>query len=350
MKLPDDVDKRFAKIVKTNKPLYVKGMQRVIEALKENISQDKDLETINDDIKETLDAIGKINFGEGRYLTIVYQDTMRKIHTNCKSLLDDCESLTEILVDNDEQKGLKKANQILMDHVKSLELSEKISQDIESYENRVKKLHTRIEQQDALIQKLDHRYDTSKSKELNKEILELTKEKTIIEEKISSSMGKLKRGFRKFKKTSLFDAKLIDRLTNEPVKTVLETEMDEITSMFTRFQQALEKGDLKLKDNDKMIQKIKQAQTELKPEVKERHNDIKTKINNMKEEVIKDPLVDQIKDSKKEKKRLVDKMDGYKAENKVLKIRLSDKLSETEGNEEILIKTMNDFNISLSIE
>jgi hypothetical protein len=276
------VDERFAKIVRTNKPVYVKGMGRVIDSLESSIEDVGDVAEFNGIFKENLELIGKINFGDGRYLGVVYQDIMRRIHSKCKLLLDEQEKLSELVKADDEEEGLREVEAEYRRFVEARREYERMKKDLADSKSKLRDEEDRLVRDKRELAGILEKTRNPEAERIRGELEAALSEKTGIENRIHSSVSKLKRGLRKFGRYSTAESDLVRRLLDNPVECFLNSDMDELSRMLAGFKTAVEEGKIKLKNRDKVLSRIGVAGRELSEKSRDDYARVSGKASDLK--------------------------------------------------------------------
>ncbi|MFH1403424.1 MAG: hypothetical protein ABIH11_04065 [Candidatus Altiarchaeota archaeon] len=345
-KLSDDVDERFAKIVRTNLPTYLKSMSNVVSSLKSSADDVGDLREYDGRLRESLDSIGKINFGDGRYLGFVFQDAMRGVHTECKNLLDEQEKLSELLEVSEEESSLRQVSERHAAFVRS----EKERADME---DRIRKLEADLKvKQRTLSEHVDRINELSKKPDPAVEELKDRVGKTVegrrdIEQSIHASISRLKRGLRKFEKYSPADSELTARIIEKPVNTFLECGQDEFNSMLSGFETAVREDKIKLKDKDKTVSRIREAVGTLTEEVRREHAELSAHEKELKAELEGMKAFREGEKLEEAARKLREDVDGLSEELRKSRGRLEDKKSEMDALRKELTEKMLALGVSV---
>jgi hypothetical protein len=271
-----ELDKRLLKIVKTNKPTYVHGMRKAVESIK-NLNPEPDPEEFQKQLKEGLDLIGKLNFGEGRYLPAAYPNQMREIHAASKKILEIHDKTAGITGKTEYEKNLGEAaitlGQINECAQKNKEHAEKtcvLGQEIE----KARKEYDRVQQK--------HSKALGEAKDPEITALEKTRHKVSkqlmeTESELSKAYSRLARAFRKYQKHSAKDYKLAQQILDDPLEALLATNNRKTLEMLERFRQAVQDKQLKLKDTGKITEKTCELERLIK-------DDVRNKILGLREE------------------------------------------------------------------
>ncbi|MBD3262227.1 MAG: hypothetical protein GF334_11275, partial [Candidatus Altiarchaeales archaeon] len=142
-----DVDARLKKVVSTNKPAYLEAMRRHIRNLKDACEKD-DVFSFKKIFDKTLDDIGEVNFGDGRYLGFVYEKQIRGIHKNCKKLVaikKEADELAPLTPGEREILDLKSGLDVLTAAVESEKNAEKNLAEMKAELQRSKERITSLE-------------------------------------------------------------------------------------------------------------------------------------------------------------------------------------------------------------
>jgi len=269
--LPKDVPKRFTKVVKTNKPSYVKKMRNIINTLQSGITDELDASEYNKLVGEKLNSISKISYGEGRYLTPAYPDILAEIRSKSKRLFDEQKQLAETMKASEEENQLM---QVQKDYQMLTEIQIRLA-DAKNVlgEN---KTHLRDEEKSLALEKqnLDDVLKKIKSPEVEGLIVEVgasEKEKKAVEELIFSHVSRLKKGMRKFAKHSARDSDLVNSLVENPVDGFLSSEPTEFSELVSAVAAAVRENKISVKDKEKTLARITEAEKTLSNELRSKH-------------------------------------------------------------------------------
>ncbi|MFC2162320.1 hypothetical protein ACFLRF_01445 [Candidatus Altiarchaeota archaeon] len=266
-KEPKDVAERFVKIVRTNKPAYVKGMKRAVNAIRSALDEVSDPVKLNVLLKGEIDTIGKINYGEGRYLVMVYQDIMRKIHTHCKSLLDAQEEVESIITSQDDDDGFGREYERYDEFLKISGSADKIRGLIGENAERARREEDILAGIMKDVGRLRKSSSNANTKKMEEELDDIDSKGKQIEDGIYDSVSRLRRGLRKYSKCCPADEKIVARIVEDPVGTIVSIGSDELSDLLASFDEAARSGAIKLKNKEKTLSRIAKMRKDITDEL-----------------------------------------------------------------------------------
>jgi hypothetical protein len=265
-----DIDARYDKIVATAKPSYVKSMAAALECLKYGGESFEDVLDFAGRLKVGLDAIGKVNFGDGKFLPYAYQDEMRVIQGGCKRLLEAHERLEGILSSNEEMVSVSKLKGEYDRWVGLNDQAESIEGEIKSSEARVGASEARLAELNGEMDGLRGSGEYASLHELRDSLSSLESGEESVNTVIHSLLSPLKRGLRKYEKIMVEAAtvKLIQSIQDNPVEAFLNADQAEFDALIGSFYDACATGVVNLKDPDRVLKKIESARSQLTDELR----------------------------------------------------------------------------------
>ncbi|MBD3387342.1 MAG: hypothetical protein GF416_00145 [Candidatus Altiarchaeales archaeon] len=313
LKVAKNVDKRFAKVVRTNKPAYVEGMSRIVKALKDGLD-DSDLRSYSDVLEENLESIAKVNVGDGRYLGAVYPEELQKIQTKCKQLLDSRDMLKEIMEPGEDEKELIAVREEYEGLSEDLEGLDGLRKSLEDSENHLREETAHVGEMRERLEEVVERLGTGEVKALRDGLGSAEKGLKGVESLIHSSIAGLARGLRKFSRHSLPDSKLVERILEDSVEGFLESDIVEFQDMLGRFETSVDEGKVRLKDREKVLARIKGVRETLTADVKEQHAKLNAEVREMRSRL---DAVDAFKEERTLREKIKSgesRMEGFEEE------------------------------------
>jgi DNA repair exonuclease SbcCD ATPase subunit len=236
-------------------------MRQALPTMSQDFNDFSGLEDYIENAKESLDTIGTVNFGDGKFLQHAYQSEMRGIQGGCLRINKEFEQIEKAYSSNTKLNNLRKNLKTYEAYINLEKEEAELKESLKDLEKKEKKLEKEIETANSEMA-------DSKDDELELEIKSIHEKisKTLEAEKnlqktVFSLLSPLKSYLRKYSKVAANKtyAKLAAKLETEPVKTFLDSSDDELKEFLNAFEQSLERGSFKVKDMDKAKIKIEKA-------------------------------------------------------------------------------------------
>lgn len=280
-KPPDNVIAQFKKIVSTNKPAYIKGMRRTLEALGGQMEPAEYSVALDG----AVESIGKIGFGDGRYLGAVHPEEMKRIQGKSKRLLDVQERLKKTMKPQGDEEGLVKLKKEYLEFVNQQEVVGGLTSALAELKKQMTEKEKVLTSDKKLLAEAEKECESPEVTSLTGELTGAQRDFAKAEELIHERVSRLKRGLRKFSRHSVADSGMVDALLADPVPGFLASDHEGFTGMLGRFTTAVEGDQLKLKDRDKTLARIREAMKELTPELRSGHEALAEKVGRLKAQV-----------------------------------------------------------------
>jgi predicted nucleic acid-binding Zn-ribbon protein len=239
-----DIDPRYDKIVRTAKPSYVKSMLKALDGLEFKGGGFEDIVAYERGLAGGLDIIGRVNFGDGKFLLFAFQDEMGAIQGGCKRLLDAEEKLKGILSSNREINTL---TELKGKHVKYVELkrqARRIRTDAGFLRGKIDSSGARLRELRDELNRLHGSGEYGRLNELRERLLSTESEIKSINSRIHSALSQLKHGLRKYEKNTLDPAKvkLLRNIQDNPVEAFLTAGQGDVAAMLDGVAEASQSG------------------------------------------------------------------------------------------------------------
>ncbi|MFH1055970.1 MAG: hypothetical protein V1744_07765 [Candidatus Altiarchaeota archaeon] len=322
----NDIEPRYDKILRTAKPSYAKSMLKALEGLDFKGSAFDEIQAYRARLAAALDTIGKVNFGDGKFLMIAFQDDMIKIQGNCKRLLAEKERLDGISSSN---KSLQEITELKKEYGRYLGViasQEKLRVDSLSLKRAIDASKKSLSLAASELDRLKNGSDAVKVGKLNSEIESVESDIREIESTIHSLLSPLKPALRKYQRPSAEAAGLIRRklpsrvesmrlppegdsfrayektvldnthskivksLQDNPAEAFLTSTESDFEAIFSGLANACKSESIALKDSGKTIKKIEAASSILTDDVRKRHASLTSKLKNVQAEMSMIPL------------------------------------------------------------
>ncbi len=267
--LPKDVHKRAAKPVKTGKPSFIRSMRRAICTMTEASGTPLDFEKV---FSAGLESIAKASIGPGRYLSFGYPMLMQEIQATSKELLVVSDKLTDALKPSDDHQKILSVKSAYDKYILSQKEMESLTSALDDAKKHLRIDKKNLKQIGADILSATNQMDGEEISGVKGSVESAESELATLDSRISGLISPLKRGLRKYSKVSLDESKSIDLLLADPVPACISLGAHGVWRVLTKFVSALEMGSVKLKDNDKTVNKAKQAITELTEDLFQRYD------------------------------------------------------------------------------
>ena len=342
----EDMDKRIWKILKTNKPKYEQGMLRICTELI-RISENPD-DHYAKNVKESLDGIGKLNFGEGRYLIAAYQKELIEIQSKCRILLEQYEGIQKLENEQPRLKSLSEisakitgVNDVVMQLTDTHQKENECLNEINAIEKKLEKEKKDLRKKESEIAGGESALDGERLEKIENILDNITDE-------VKRHVLRLGRGLRLYQKQSFEHGKVIAEFMEHPVN-VFHKSHEKVNAMLLDFQKAVENESLRMKDKQKTIKRIEDAKKTLNEETAKEYETKKTEINILKEKISQDPALNAKKAKIEKIRNLEMKNIEVKSEKEKIGVKIKAMKKEKTGKLEEIVFLCRDMNVFLDI-
>jgi len=281
------IDSRYDKIVRSAKPGYVKSMLNALERLEYSGRTYDDIAAYRRRLPDALDTVGKVNFGDGKFLTFAYRDDMTLIQTGCKRLLDEKEELDSIIQSARELPALTWLKEKHKKH-------QETTAQLRNLEGETKTLTKMISDDEGGMKSAEHEigrlevsHEAERARKIKSEIEEIAGEVKSTETPIHYHLSPLTQALRKYEKTQL-DSKqmnLVKALIEDATRAFLAADQVEIEKVLAGLSDSIKSGGITVKDPDKTLKKIEHARETLNDEMRTKHHNLKGKLTKLHREL-----------------------------------------------------------------
>ncbi|MBU0762186.1 MAG: hypothetical protein KKD39_04115 [Candidatus Altiarchaeota archaeon] len=276
--VPKNIDKRLYKVVCTSQPNYISSMRKVLESLK-TLPKVEDAIRLNEVLGAGLDTIGKLGFGDGRYLHSIHPEDMGIVLDASKKLLKLKEELDSTTKPDEVETMLKELHETskkvnaLEDEIKRLR------GEVESYTAEIDKLKKSVNDERRMLQEAMEKKQSGDAANLLLDIERLKGKVDALESSIHSSVMRIARGLRKYSKKSFGSERLISKMLDEPVDTFLREDCRVICEILDGFGKTLEPKDYDVKEFEKMRERLGETRQLLNEKTKAELSSLKDELS-----------------------------------------------------------------------
>ncbi|MFH0862575.1 MAG: hypothetical protein V1875_06035 [Candidatus Altiarchaeota archaeon] len=261
----NDIDPRYDKIVRTAKPAYVKSMLLAAEGLAAPIGGLDDLRAYEARLGEALDTMGKVSFGDGKFLTFAFRKEMGRVQGDCRKLLDAREKLQGILISDTESAKLSEVKERLNRYLELVGKSKALTEESERLRLEAESARKTAASLESELQALRGSPQYATMMEARGGLSVLEGRVSAMDSKAHMALSPLRSGLRKYEKLLLdkAQAKLTAGLQENPADAYFSAQDGAVEALLEGFVQAVSKGSVSLKDSEKTLRKVESARKEL---------------------------------------------------------------------------------------
>jgi hypothetical protein len=283
----NEVHPRYDKIVKTARPAYVKSMLLALENLEFKGKSLKDIRDYNSRLGSTLDSIGRMGFGDGKFLMLAFQDEMKRIQGGCRKLLNKKEELDKVLSSNAKLKALNDASIRYSAFIEVNRRMELTRTDILRLRREERESEKRLDELGTELEKLRESEGYVKIGEIKTLLAHAEDEVKALESSVHNALGPLKSALRKYGKTA-FDlkrGKLAISIEEDSVGAFFNSSPEDVQALLGGLEESIQKGSISIKDNNKVIRRIASAREQLTLEPQTKRNELISEVSRLRHDM-----------------------------------------------------------------
>jgi hypothetical protein len=335
LECPEDLPKKARKIVLTSRPAFVQGILDTLSLVGEGKPSGYDeLMKFHTTLQAAVSSLGKIGFGQGRYLPIAFGEEIDDIRRKAKKLFERSEKLREKI--GSDVNLLSEA----LDTLSEIELRRKELIDLKAEKSKIKNKIERCKTENSSLKReIDPIQETREFRELKKvegELREIRAELESVELEIYNHINPLKRSMKKFRKFAEVKGhppevlKNIEEHMQNPVDCFLSDEDGKLDTILKEIRKAIESGDFRLKDRDKgkIIARIESTLNLDRDKLKGRYLKLKAREEDLSGKIESSPVTVKRKELERDLEHLV--RDNIKETLSRKKKKLENKLKGVE--------------------
>ncbi|MEE9594325.1 MAG: hypothetical protein V3V92_02895 [Candidatus Hydrothermarchaeales archaeon] len=255
-KVPKEIKKRIYKPALTHQPTYVRGMREALSSLNQPEMSMGGLERFHSNLTNTMKAVQKIQFGQGRYLVLAFKEQMMGIGGVLNRIIDLKERYGEILKElESDTQGIRKVLKGIDAVEEGLKNRKHLAGEITDMKNSLEGFDDRYAGLNAELKKFISSANYKRFIKTKKAMEQRRLKGGEVESQVLNLLRPKARVFRKYKK--FLESKgekdpFIEEYLNDPLSTFLNEEagFSRLKRIISGIERAGRDGGLSLSDKE----------------------------------------------------------------------------------------------------